>query len=830
MSVKGKVKKIGSLLRRARNMSEESKAKYYYPKYREKLSVEENTIFLESRNGKEIAGNIFYLLKELTSNEAYKKYRIVITIDDDHKEDTEILLKTYGIQGYDLVKYCSKDYYRVLATAKYLVNDVAFSRYFFKRPEQVYLNTWHGTPWKCLGKSSAHDYYQYGNVQRNFMMADYLLYPNKYTMDNMLEDYSVRRLATKTKAYIAGYPRNTVFYKENPSTRNRMIAEGLITKDTKAYFFMPTWREEMAGLPSQCLAPHILMLKLLEIDKQLTNDEVIFVKLHPLSKGVIDVSNLKHIKPFPKGYETYDFLSNCDGLITDYSSVFFDFENSDKPVILWVYDKEDYLSDRGVYFDINELPYPQVVQTEEVIEALRNYPKLQNREAMKAKFTYADNKEACQQTLDMLLNGKSDLVEEVYPVVVDESLEDKKLVVFYISSLIKNGITASFMNLMNLIDKEKYHVVVSSTINAVRKTPEVVKELPAEVDYMGIWAGYNQTIFQSFVLTLYYMNLLPTWMVKGMMKKIYSKDIERLYPNMEVDAFVQFTGYEARKLMMYSFADTHRVCLVHNDMVKECKTRNNQHKGVLRHVYRTYDSIAVVNEALIEPTSTFIKNKEDKNKIIVVPNTITDKSIRQKGDEEIQFHEETVSTMAFDDMLAFLKNKKKVFVTIGRYSPEKDHESLIRAFDKLNREYKEELGVIIIGGHGNSYNATVALKEEIDPENKNIILIKGMRNPQPLLRKCDCFVMSSLYEGLPMVIFEADLQGLPVVTTDVSGMHYFIPKHNGVVTPTGVDGVYSGMKTYMDGKLNKLEIDYDEYNKECLDALDRAMFSKGGKQ
>lgn len=829
MSLMGKVKKMGKMAEKVANMSESSKAKYYYPKYREKLAIEDKTIFLESRNGKEIAGNIFYLLKELTSNKEYKDYRIVITVDDAHREDTELLLKKYNITGYDFVRYCSKEYYKVLASAKYLVNDVAFSRYFFKRPEQIYLNTWHGTPWKCLGKSSSHDYYQYGNVQRNFMMADYLLYPNEYTMNHMLEDYTVKRLATKTKAYIAGYPRNTVFYKDTSKTRQRLIREGHIKDDTKMYFFMPTWREEMKGSPSQCLAPHLLMVKLLEMDELLNDDEIVFVKLHPLSKGVIDVSGLKHIKAFPQGYETYDFLSNCDALITDYSSVLFDFENSNKPIILWVYDKEDYLNDRGVYFGIDEYPYPQVRETEDVVKALRTVTEIPGRKSMKEKFTYAENKNACKQTLDMLLKGKSDLVKEVYPVVDAKSEKDKKLIVFYISSLIKNGITTSFMNLMNMIDTDKYHIVVSSTINAVRKTPEVIKELPDDVDYMGLWAGYNQTIFQSVVITLYYMRILPTWMVKGMLKKVYSKDIARLYPNMDVDAFVQFTGYEARKLMMYSFADTHRVCLVHNDMVKECKTRNNQHKGVLRHVYRTYDSIAVVNEALVEPTSTFIKNKKDLNKVIVVPNTITDKAIRDKGDEEIIFHDETVSTMPFDDILALLDNKKKVFVTIGRYSPEKDHDSLIKAFDKLNKENNGELGLIIIGGHGKSYNDTVELKDNTDPENKDIILIEGMRNPQPLLRKCDCFVMSSLYEGLPMVIFEADLQGLPVVTTDVSGMHYFIPKHNGMVTPTGVDGVYSGMKAFMEGKLNKLEIDYDQYNKECLEALDRAMFGKESK-
>lgn len=829
MSLMGKVKKMGKMAKKVANMSESSKAKYYYPKYREKLAIEDKTIFLESRNGKEIAGNIFYLLKELTSNKEYKDYRIVITVDDDHREDTELLLKKYNITGYDFVRYCSKEYYKVLASAKYLVNDVAFSRYFFKRPEQIYLNTWHGTPWKCLGKSSSHDYYQYGNVQRNFMMADYLLYPNEYTMNHMLEDYDADTLAVKTKAYLAGYPRNTVFYGNNTDARGRLIEEGYITEDTKVYFFMPTWREEMKGLPSQCLAPHILMVKMLEMDELLHDDEVVFIKLHPLSRGVIDVSDLKHIKQFPQGYETYDFLSSCDGLITDYSSVFFDFENSNKPIFLWTYDKEDYLNDRGVYFPIEDLPYPQVRTTEELLNAVRETDSIKNREQVRKKFCGYDNAKACKQTLDIWLHGKSNLVSTVVPVVRDKSLSNKKTLLFYIHAMPKNGITASLVNLMKSIDKDKYHVILSTTINSVRKSPESVKELPKEVDYISVWAGYNQTIFQSFILTLYYSGIIPTFMVKNMLKKIYTKDIERLYPNIHPDSIIHFSGYETRKLMMFAFANTHRVCFVHNDMVKEAKTKKNLHKGVLKYVYNNYDHVAVVNEALIEPIETFISEKNREGKVVVVPNTITDKEIIEKGDAEIRFDPETESTMPFGDTLDFIERKKKIFVTIGRYSPEKDHDTLIRAFNKLNNENNNELGLIIIGGYGPSYKDIIELKEEIDPENKNIILIKGMKNPQPLLRKCDCFVMSSLYEGLPMVIFEADLQGLPVVTTDVSGMHYFIPKHNGMVTPTGVDGVYSGMKAFMEGKLNKLEIDYDQYNKECLEALDRAMFGEESK-
>ena len=78
-----------------------------------------------------------------------------------------------------------------------------------------------------------------------------------------------------------------------------------------------------------------------EIDKKLTDDQILYIKLHVFVKSNIDCSEYKHIKEFPNEYETYDFLNVADILITDYSSVFFDYANTGKKNILIPYGKED---------------------------------------------------------------------------------------------------------------------------------------------------------------------------------------------------------------------------------------------------------------------------------------------------------------------------------------------------------------------------------------------------------------------------------------------------------------------------------------------------------
>ena len=105
----------------------------------------------------------------------------------------------------------TKHYYRLMASAKYLMSDNTFLPYFIKKEGQIYLNTWHGTPLKSLGKSIMNDMHNIGNTQKNFVCSDYLLYPNEYTRDHMVEDYMLENLCQNTYL-LDGYPRNTAFF------------------------------------------------------------------------------------------------------------------------------------------------------------------------------------------------------------------------------------------------------------------------------------------------------------------------------------------------------------------------------------------------------------------------------------------------------------------------------------------------------------------------------------------------------------------------------------------------------------------------------------------
>ncbi len=115
-----------------------------------------------------------------------------------------------------------------------------------------------------------------------------------------------------------------------------------------------------------------------QLDSGLKDDQVLYVNFHPILHGAVQLDAYQHILPFPTEVSNYEFLNCADALITDYSSVFFDFSLTKKPIILFMYDYDTYLADRGLYMDVRSLPFRQIYKTDELVECLRSGACLQD--------------------------------------------------------------------------------------------------------------------------------------------------------------------------------------------------------------------------------------------------------------------------------------------------------------------------------------------------------------------------------------------------------------------------------------------------------------------
>ena len=162
---------------------------------------------------------------------------------------------------------------------------------------------------------------------------------------------------------MSGYPRNSALYQTDLSEKIRK-EQGFEGKKLIAY--MPTWRG-LLHKKNFALQVGTILTYLYQLDKKLDDDIIFFVRLHPFVGDAIDFSDFRHIKPFPAEYDTYDFLNATDMLVTDYSSIMFYYAVSCKKIILFAYDKEQYLQERGIYIDLDTIEFPVVETIDELV-------------------------------------------------------------------------------------------------------------------------------------------------------------------------------------------------------------------------------------------------------------------------------------------------------------------------------------------------------------------------------------------------------------------------------------------------------------------------------
>ena len=232
----------------------------------------------------------------------------------------------------------------------------------------------------------------------------------------------------------------------------------------------------------------------------------------------------------------------------------------------------------------------------------------------------------------------------------------------------------------------------------------------------------------------------------------------------------------------------------------------------MQDAYSSYDQVAAVSRDIVRSVCRIGGRKDN---ITVIPNCQDYGGILLRAQEPVAFEKETRCTVSRDRLTEILDKKDIKFISIGRYSAEKRHDRLMEAFDRFWKEHKDSW-LIIMGGAGNLYEEACRSAEKLSCAD-HIILIKTIRNPMPVLKKGNLFILSSDHEGLPVVLFEAGILGVPAIATDVSGSHCFMEDYGGVLVEPSVEGVYSGMLRFMEKEICPLTINCKENNKKSLE-------------
>lgn len=469
-----------ALIKRIKRIFKEPSRSYLHDRA---LAINEKGVLFEGGQGKNSNGNMFALLRELRLNKAYDDYTLIWVCTKSSMDKFKDRLNTYKITNIKLVIRESKEYTQALARFKYLFNDNSFPPFFHKREEQIYTNTWHGTPIKKLGLSDLDNAESLANIQKNYAMCDYACFPNDYTKKIFMKDYSLHAIY-QGNIVMCDYPRNDVFHHPNSELHSLL---GFDNK--KIYAYMPTWRGEKRKADIELQSIEVQKY-LEEIDKTLLDDELLLVNFHFLLQNQIVFNHFKHIQLFPEKYEVYDVLAQCDGLISDYSSVIFDYALLNKPIVLFAYDEHLYEVERGMYLQLSALKLPLVKEATEVIGTIRNSTKKLAPSFIK-EFVQYDNSNTCAKILDCVINGNT-------KGVLVKSMKDQKPknIVLYLGNLRNERLNEKGMKYIKQVKKEyKGHNIIVAIRGANHKRRiEFLKSLDDNISILGIVSKYNFTI------------------------------------------------------------------------------------------------------------------------------------------------------------------------------------------------------------------------------------------------------------------------------------------------------------------------------------------------
>ncbi|HEU5417935.1 MAG TPA: bifunctional glycosyltransferase family 2 protein/CDP-glycerol:glycerophosphate glycerophosphotransferase [Streptosporangiaceae bacterium] len=304
------------------------------------------------------------------------------------------------------------EYYEALARSKYVISNDDMPAWYTKRDGQVYVQTWHGTPLKRIGFDVEQPQFISGtkyldHLEQEVLKWDLLLSPNPFSTPIMRQAFRFDGEICES-----GYPRNDVLCSGDSAhiaerTRARLgIAEG-----KRVIMYAPTWRDNQYYASGRYRFDFRLDLE--DAWQRLGDDYVILVRgHHHMADDVpagIRPGFVINVTPYPDISEL--FLAS-DALITDYSSVMFDYAPTGKPLLFFTYDLEQYRDNlRGFYFDFEaDAPGPLLETSAAVIDSLGNLDAVQAQHAdayraFTGKFCPLDDGKAGARACDRIFGG-----------------------------------------------------------------------------------------------------------------------------------------------------------------------------------------------------------------------------------------------------------------------------------------------------------------------------------------------------------------------------------------------------------------------------------------
>ncbi|MDK4063608.1 glycosyltransferase [Staphylococcus pseudintermedius] len=807
------------ILKRAK--SKYQKKVNQYAQLYHSTSIKPHQILYQVRDGKSITDSPYAIFLGLNAHETFSNYQHIWVVD--HPDTLVFYQEKFKVfQNVSFVIKESNEYLKALTESKFLINNATFPAYFTKKPEQVYINTWHGTPLKHMGFDVKNNLKGSQNTMKNFLASDYMISPNAHTTNIFKHAFKLDGLYSGEILEI-GYPRIDLTINTTANEAREYLAEHLNLKKNPIILYCPTWRGKNVNDPENSLLNIFEEIKLL--NQKLPHQ--VLVKVHPFVYS--KAKEMPELKPYlvPDFLDTNQLMPAVDLMITDYSSIFFDFLVTDKPIVFYVPDLDKYQNERGVYIDLCALPGPVADNIQDVITLVSNESykdtDVQEKYAkFKHNFVNYENGSVTERLIESVFLNQQDTSSK------NASHHQKEKILLYPGGMKHNGITTSVINLLANINYDKYDVTVfTNNTNNVEQLNNlqslndnvriVLRRGPMIATFKELYQ--NEFVRQRGIYKSFEKRLYP--------KALFEREFRKIFGDSQFDYAIDYSGYAMfwSNLVLASGAKKKYILLhsdIKSDMERTVKGKRPHYqnlKGVIS-LYPYFDKLVSVSEATKKLNQSNFGGLKLKNRHIASRNTINIEKINQLVDDDSDLFEKNgtpvLPTLTEHGMEAieFSQDDFKI-VSVGRLSPEKGFDLLIKAVAELAPKYPQ-LKLYILGD-GPLKGTLKSLVEQLGIQN-HVYFLGQRRNPFFIVKRADVFVLTSHYEGQSMVILEALTVGTNVLASDIIANRYVLEdeKYGMLVEKNEVD-IAKGLEQFINGT-NKDYAKFDAvaYNEETI--------------
>lgn len=319
------------------------------------VKIDDSIILFNSFGGRKYDDSPKAIFEKMITDRRFSGYKFIWAFHNPEQ---------YKVEGAKIIKTDTFTYFLTALKARCWITNSAIERGLdFKKKGTLYVNTWHGTTIKYMGK----DEIGAQNAKKIRYSYDIQTAQSKYDADIFSRVFNI----DINNFLICGLPRNDELMNCRDLDKSIIRKKIQIPSDKKVILYAPTFREYDRDDKLNCVFKSPIHFD--KWKEKLGEDYVILLRCHyEVTRSfndyvdnnfVIDVSNYHNLN---------DLMLASDALISDYSSIIFDYSILDRPIYTYTYDYDEYMKKRGMYFDIRECFPGGSVSEDKLIDLLLN--------------------------------------------------------------------------------------------------------------------------------------------------------------------------------------------------------------------------------------------------------------------------------------------------------------------------------------------------------------------------------------------------------------------------------------------------------------------------